>query len=127
VNNKACDETMEVDNKTGCTNNSKDCRKEIVSPVIRGGSRGAKFLDLVRQNNISISPKTSKAVLSLSEITPKDIKDHQKENKYFKFSSDTKFNPNASPRSSILSTKRKIKTPEKSPFLSASAKVRTAF
>lgn len=104
------------------------------SPIIIA-SRGARFLDLVRQNKLNVSPQLSKRRFSLNEAITKEMKERdekqkngsgtsEKENKekdYLKFNSSLRiFDPNASPSSSILS-KRKAE-PDSSP-LTGSAKV----
>lgn len=78
------------------------------SPIIIA-SRGARFLDLVRQNKLNVSPQLTK------------VKSIAKEEKNYLKLSAKKFDPDASPTSSILS-KRKAE-PDSSP-LTSSAKVR---
>lgn len=72
------------------------------SPIVIQ-SRGARFLDLVRQNKLNVSPQlTVKANRRFSldarhTTTPKNEK-----KEYFNFSSEVKYNPDASPSSGIL-------------------------
>lgn len=97
------------------------------SPIIIASSRGARFLDLVKQNKLNVSPQLSKRRFSLCDAFKKDRNEAQQkknapeEKDYLKFSSQLKFNPNASPSSSILS-KRKAEapTPDSSPLASSS-------
>lgn len=113
---------MEVDTNACIEQHALDPRKMLISPVVN--SRGARFLDMVRQNNLTTSPKTSSVRKSFSDSMSKENKyENNKDQTYFKFSSDKKFNPKASPSSSILS-KRKACTDDliTSPF-SSSAKV----
>lgn len=113
---------MEVDANLCIERHALDPRKMLISPVVK--SRGARFLDMVRLNNLNTSPKTSSSRKSFSDSMSKENKDDNYTDKtYFKFSSDKKFNPKASPSSSILS-KRKASTDDllTSPF-SSSAKV----
>jgi hypothetical protein len=88
-------------------------------------SRGARFLDLVMQNKLNVSPQLSKArrfsLLTESEkIKNRETEKENKEKDYLKFNSSNPFNPEASPSSSILS-KRKAEA-DSSP-LTSSAKV----
>jgi hypothetical protein len=86
-------------------------------------SRGAKFLDLVRQNRINVSPQlTIKANrrFSLNDAMKKTPINEVKKPEYLHFSSEVKFNPDASPSSGILS---KRKAENESPLLNSSAKV----
>lgn len=91
------------------------------SPIVLQ-SRGARFLDLVRQNKLNVSPQlTVKANRRFSldarqMTTPKNDK-----KEYFNFSSEVKFNPDASPSSGIL---MKRKAENDSPANSSSNKVR---
>lgn len=81
-------------------------------------SRGARFLDLVKQNKINVSPQLTKR-FSDAKTNLEDDKD------YLTLSSQVKHNPDASPVSSILSKRKTdtlITTPD-SPF-GSSAKVR---
>lgn len=77
------------------------------SPII--ASRGARFLDLVRQNKLNVSPQLTK------------VRNEENSKEYLKFSAKKQFDPDASPTSSIL-IKRKAE-PDSSP-LTSSAKVR---
>lgn len=98
------------------------------SPVLTA-SRGARLIDLVKQNKLNISPQLSLKTqrrFSSNEPTFKDAPKPRlaipnEENDYLKFSNQLKFDPNASPSSSILS-KRKgdADTPDQSPFGSSS-------
>ncbi|CAO1297091.1 unnamed protein product [Diamesa tonsa] len=118
---------MEVDTNTCIEQHVLDPRKILVSPVVK--SRGARFLDMVRQNNLNTSPKTSSIRKSFSDSMSKENKDeNHKDQTYFKFSSDKKFNPKASPSSSILS-KRKACADDliTSPFSSSAKKKRVGF
>lgn len=113
---------MEVDTNVCIEMHQLDPRKTLISPVVK--SRGARFLDMVRQNNINTSPKTSSSRKSFSSSISNENRDgNQRDQDYLKFSSDKKFNPKASPSSSILS-KRKASTDAliTSPF-STSSKV----
>lgn len=112
---------MEVDANLCIERHALDPRKMLISPVVK--SRGARFLDMVRQNNLNTSPKTSSSRKSFSDSMSKENKDDNHTDKiYFKFSSDKKFNPNASPSSSILSKRKAADDLLTSPF-SSSAKV----
>lgn len=106
------------------------------SPIIIA-SRGARFLDLVRQNKLNVSPQLEKRRHSISDAFTKELKERdeklknggsnsEKENKekdYLKFNSSLKiFDPNASPSSSILS-KRKAESSSPLTSASGSAKV----
>lgn len=99
------------------------------SPTIIASGRGARFVDLVKQKQLNVSPQPSQRRFSLCEAFINDRNKAQQklnapeEKDYLKFSSQLKFNPNASPSSSILS-KRKAEapTPDSSP-LASSAKV----
>lgn len=92
-------------------------------------SRGARFLDLVKQNKLNISPQLTKRRFSMCEAFVKDRNeaksklDAPEEKDYLKFSSQLKFNPDASPSSSILSKRKaESQTPDSSPLVN-SAKV----
>lgn len=101
------------------------------SPIIMAG-RGARFLDLVRQNKLNVSPQLSKRRLSIQDFftsQSKELENSKTKNKaleekdYLKFSSTLKYNPDASPSSSILS-KRKLEA-DSSPLSNSAAKVRS--
>lgn len=84
-------------------------------------SRGARFLDLVLQNKLNVSPQlTLKAnrrfSLGATTTTPKNDK-----KEYLNFSSEVKFDPAASPSSGIL---MKRKTTDESSPANSSSKVR---
>lgn len=97
------------------------------SPVF-SASRGARLIDLVKQNKINISPQLRQKTQRRFSLNEPFFKDAPKprlaipnEEDYLKFSNQLKFDPNASPSSSILS-KRKgdAETPDQSPFGSSS-------
>lgn len=98
------------------------------SPVL-SASRGARLIDLVKQNKINISPQLTLKTQRRFSLNEPSFKDAPKprlaipneEKDYLKFSNQLKFDPNASPSSSILS-KRKgdAETPDQSPFGSSS-------
>lgn len=92
------------------------------SPIVMA-SRGARFLDLVRQNKLNVSPQlTLKANRRFSlDACRKTPTNGAKKTEYLNFSSETKFNPDASPSSGILS---KRKNDNESPLMNSSAKVR---
>jgi hypothetical protein len=82
----------------------------LISPVIKTHkSRGARFLDLVKQNKINVSPQLSKR-LSVNKNLINDLMKKDGESRdegYLKFKS-TIPDPLSSPSSSILSkSKRK--------------------
>ena len=87
------------------------------------GSRGLKFLDLVRQNKLNVSPQLSaKRRMSMDVMFKEkssDLQHPKADTKYLQFSG-TQHDPNASPSSSILS-KRKLEA-DSSPH-NSSAKV----
>lgn len=96
------------------------------SPIEASG-RGARFLSLVKQNKLNVSPQlvnkrrfsACKALLAdRDEAKPNQDTCDSKE--YLKFSTQIKFDPDASPSSSILS-KRKADPgiPEVSPLTSS--------
>lgn len=99
------------------------------SPVL-SASRGARFLDLVKQNKLNVSPQLNskqKRRFSLCDImTESKKKDGQvvapNNKEYLTLSANVKHNPHASPSSGILSKKRQADTSESSP-LTSSAKV----
>jgi hypothetical protein len=99
------------------------------SPIVMA-SRGARFLDLVRQNKLNISPQLNKLTnkrrfsmfeddilnkrRSMNETLDKESKERdenkqkrEEEKEYLSFSSSLKYNPNASPSSSILSSSKR--------------------
>lgn len=101
------------------------------SPILIS-SRGARFLDLVKQNKLNVSPQLNKRRFSMCEGFSKDRneaklkQDIPEEKDYLKFSSQLKFNPDASPSSSILSKRKaESQTPDPSPLPSSSAKVKS--
>lgn len=84
------------------------------SPIVMS-SRGARFLDLVLQNKLNVSPQlTIKANrrFSLDARTATTPRNNKKE--YFNFSSEVKFNPDASPSSGILSKRKSEDSPANS-------------
>lgn len=100
------------------------------SPIIMGG-RGLRFLDLVRQNKLNVSPQLNKRRLSIQDAIQHELKERDytkhkqdvvEEKDYLKFSSSLRYDPAASPSSSILSKRKAEDTPESSP-LSSSVKV----
>lgn len=104
----------------------KKLQLNLVSPIIKSHSRGARFLDHVKSNKINVSPQLTKR-LSLSKTVGKDIMEKAEKKStdpdYLKFSNGT---PNlmASPSSGILSKRKNtvIETPD-SPSQNNSAKV----
>jgi hypothetical protein len=104
----------------------KKIQLNLVSPIIKSHSRGARFLDLVKSNRINVSPQLSKR-LSLNKNVGKDLMEKSEkkaaDQDYLKFSNGT---PNlmASPSSGILSKRKSavIETPD-SPSQNQSAKV----
>lgn len=95
-----------------------DARK-VVSPIT--SSRGARFLDLVRQNKINVSPQlTKKNRSSVNESIARELKDREayktikqeyedrEKNNYLQFSDVARFDPEASPNSSILSKRKSV-------------------
>lgn len=104
----------------------KKLQLNLVSPIIKSHSRGARFLDLVKSNKINVSPQLTKR-LSLSKSVGKDLMERAEKKSsdpdYLKFSNGT---PNlmASPSSGILSKRKNtvIETPD-SPSQNNSAKV----
>ncbi|CAO1368958.1 unnamed protein product [Diamesa serratosioi] len=115
---------MEVETNSCIEMHALDPRKSLISPVVK--SRGARFLDMVRQNNINTSPSSRK---SYSGSKSKENKDGtQNDQTYFKFSSEKKFNPKASPSSSILiKRKASIDAIATSPFSFSAKKKRVGF
>lgn len=102
---------------------SVETRKmNLISPVIiNGGSRGLKFLDLVKSNKLNVSPQLNKRMNSNKNIV-KDLMKRKDDESYLKFSNNVP-NPTSSPSSSILSKRKAvIETPD-SP-MDNSAKVR---
>ncbi|XP_070501019.1 telomere-associated protein RIF1-like [Chironomus tepperi] len=103
----------------------KKLHLNLVSPIIKSHSRGARFLDLVKSNKINVSPQLTKR-LSLSKNGNKDLMERAEKKSadqdYLKFSNGT---PNlmASPSSGILSKRKNavIETPD-SPSQNNSAK-----
>ena len=97
------------------------------SPIIKSHSRGARFLDLVKNNKLNISPQLTKRRLSLNINASKDLMERSEKKAesrdYLKFSNIA---PNlmASPSSGILSKRKSavIETPD-SPSQNNSAKV----
>lgn len=97
------------------------------SPIVMGG-RGARFLDLVKQNKLNVSPQlNNKRRFSMCDaysrnvenFKPKQVASEAKS--YLKFSSQSKFDPAASPSSSILSKRKaESQTPDSSPLASSS-------
>ena len=88
-------------------------------------SRGARFLDLVKANKLTVSPQLTRR-FSLNEMKRDEkLKSESKTKDYLKFNSCNPFNPEASPSSSILS-KRKAEA-DSSPLTSSSAKVRDVY
>jgi len=104
----------------------KKLQLNLVSPIIKSQSRGARFLDLVKSNKINVSPQLTKR-LSLTKNVGKDLMERSEKKAanqdYLKFSNGT---PNlmASPSSGILSKRKSavIATPD-SPSQNHSAKV----
>jgi hypothetical protein len=88
-------------------------------------SRGARFLDLVRQNKLNVSPQMKARRFSLLSEERKNREKENKEKDYFKFNSSSPFNPEASPSSSILS-KRKAEA-DSSPLTSSAKVIRIVF
>ncbi|CAG9799440.1 unnamed protein product [Chironomus riparius] len=101
----------------------KKIQLNLVSPIIKSHSRGARFLDLVKSNKINVSPQLTKR-LSLCKNVGKDLmeRSEKKSSEYLKFSNET---PNlmASPSSGILSKRKNavMETPD-SPSQNNSAK-----
>lgn len=67
-------------------------------------SRGARFLDIVMANKLTVSPQLSRR-FSLNEMK-RDGKLKSEKKEYLKFNSESPFNPEASPSSSILSKRK---------------------
>ena len=86
-------------------------KKSLISPVIMK-SRGARFLDLVKNNKLNVSPQLNKRISGKNSLMEKfNVK---KENPdYLKFS-DKSPNLNLSPSSSILSKRKpsRVETPD---------------
>ena len=95
--------------------------KTLISPVVK--SRGARFLDMVRQSNLKTSPIITNSQIPASDVALKKTVEPQTPNKKnktnFDFKSGNKFNPKSSP----ISSKRKVQEDNNSPCLSNSAKV----
>jgi hypothetical protein len=104
-------------------------QEPMMSPVFVG-SRGARFVHLVNQKVLNVSPQLNKLnkkqrrfSLSVDLMRPRHENTVDEKKDYFEFSSDKKFNPSASPRSSILSKRKaEFATPDSTP-LTSSAKV----
>lgn len=96
------------------------------SPIVMS-ARGLRFLDLVVNQN-KLSPKPLKRRFSLCETFYREREEADsklkkpKQKDYLQLSSQIKFNPDASPSSSILS--RREAHPGSSPLTSSSTKVR---
>lgn len=99
------------------------------SPIIIA-SRGARFLDLVLQNKLNVSPQLSKARRFSLNSMPKQLNERdaetqklgcfseklKKEKEYLRFNSNlTPFHPDASPSSSILSKNKRKAEADSSP------------
>ncbi|CRK86211.1 CLUMA_CG000097, isoform A [Clunio marinus] len=84
-------------------------QSNMISPLLNS-SRGARFLDLVRQKTPNLSPQIEESKnikISASKIKEEKSKnENEGDSNFLTFSSELKYNPNASPRSSILSKKR---------------------
>lgn len=98
------------------------------SPVL-SASRGARFLDLVKQNKLNVSPQLNSKQQRrfslcdfMTESKKKDVQMVPPNKEYLTLSANVKHNPHASPSSGILSKKRHADTSESSP-LTSSAKV----
>lgn len=114
---------MQVAVKSPNLETQSDVRKAIISPAI--GSRGARFLNLVRSNKLDVSPQLSKRLSLTKKQNLMELMHVKKEegvvvDNYLKFNSIHPFDPHQSPSQGILS-KRKPETPD-SPA-NASAKV----
>jgi len=108
---------MNIAAKSPVMDQSLDARRILISPIVK--SRGARFLDLVRQNKLNVSPQLKKRI-SLTEAAAEQKAEEICEKDFLKIT-NSPFNPLASPSSGILS-KRKNDTPEPS----SSAKVSVA-
>ena len=102
-------------------------KRSFISPAIKNQhSRGARFLDLVKQNKLNVSPQLNKKLTANKNII-KDLmeKGSKKDDEYLKFSNDLP-DLSSSPSSSILSKRKaaeqETETPD-SPSLGNSAKV----
>lgn len=97
--------------------------KTMISPVVK--SRGARFLDMVRQSNLKTSPIVTNTPITVTEISlngigePKTPIEKNKSN--LESISENKFNPKSSP----VSSKRRVKddNSNSSPLMSNSTKV----
>lgn len=105
-------------------------QEPLMSPVFTG-SRGARFVHLVNQKVLNVSPQMSKLNKQRrSSVSGGEMMRHRQfenildvKKDYLEFSSEKKFNPNASPSSSILSKRKaEFAAPDSTP-LSTSAKV----
>lgn len=93
----------------------------LVSPVIKH-SRGARFLDLVKNNKLNVSPQLNKR-LSVNKNVVKDLMEKsEKKEDYLKFSVGTP-SLSSSPSSGILSKRKQTMETPDSPSTQNSAKV----
>ncbi|KAG5677907.1 hypothetical protein PVAND_007623 [Polypedilum vanderplanki] len=106
----------------------------LISPAIKNSSsRGARFLDLVKQNKLNVSPQLSKR-LSVNKNVMKSLmekNDSKKEDDYLKFSNQLP-NLNSSPSSSILSKRKAADqesnvAPDSSPMGNSAKRKRVSF
>lgn len=85
-----------------------------ISPVININSRGKRFLDLVKNNKLNVSPQLTKRISLKNNLAmglmERSVKREETSDDYLKFS-NTLPNPNASP-SSILSKRKAAETPD---------------
>lgn len=96
------------------------------SPLL-SASRGARFLDLVKQNKLNVSPQLNSKQQRrfsicdfMTESKKKEVHiDATDKKEYLTLSANVKHNPDASPSSGILSKKRKADTSEFSPLTSS--------
>lgn len=92
------------------TNTMEVHQRKLISPIIKSNSRGARFLDLVKNNKLNVSPQLTKRI-SLHGKNLMERTERKPDPEYLKFSSTP--NLNSSPSSSILSKRKSvIETPD---------------
>ena len=114
---------MEVVAKSCSQMHSLKSLKPRISPVVK--SRGARFLDMVWQSNLTTSPKISNSQPSVNGVKIKEQSEPKTPNKKIQPNIDSRNDNKFNPKSSPVSSKRKVQSENTniSPFMANSAKV----